>query len=147
MISPISKNRRPIMPLSAIAYETEQLPVGVSAGALQQPIATLNNITKRYGTTVALDDLSLSLHPGEVVALLGPNGAGKSTAVKLLLGLIAPSSGTTRVFGSDPREATTRARVGAMLQVARVTETLRVREHLDLFRSYYSNPLPFADVV
>ena len=107
-----------------------------------QPIATLTNITKRYGTTVALDNLSLSLRPGEVVALLGPNGAGKSTAVKLLLGLIAPTSGTARVFGSDPREATTRTRVGAMLQVARVTETLRVREHLDLFRSYYPNPCP-----
>ena len=112
-----------------------------------QPFATLSNITKRYGTTVALDGLDLSLRPGEVVALLGPNGAGKSTAIKLLLGLIAPTSGTSRVLGSDPREATTRTRVGAMLQVARVTETLRVREHLDLFRSYYPNPLPIAEVL
>ena len=135
------------MPLSAIAYKTEQLPVEVSAHAPQQPIATLTNVTKRYGTTLALDGLSLSLHPGEVVALLGPNGAGKSTAVKLLLGLIAPSSGASRVFGSDPRKATTRTRVGAMLQVARITETLRVREHLDLFRSYYPNPLPVADIL
>jgi ABC-2 type transport system ATP-binding protein len=135
------------MPLSAIAYETEQTAAKAPASALHQPIATLTNITKRYGTTVALDGLDLSLHPGEVVALLGPNGAGKSTAVKLLLGLIAPSSGTTRVFGNDPREATTRTRVGAMLQVARVTETLRVREHLDLFRSYYPRPLPVAEIL
>jgi ABC-2 type transport system ATP-binding protein len=135
------------MPLSAIAYETEQLPAKVPADTPQQPIATLTNITKRYGTTLALDGLSLSLHPGEVVALLGPNGAGKSTAIKLLLGLIAPTSGASRVFGSDPREAKTRTRVGAMLQVARITETLRVREHLDLFRSYYPNPLPVADVL
>ena len=108
------------MPLSAIAYETEpfaEAPVLVS----QRPIATLTNITKRYGPTVALDNLSLSLRPGEVVALLGPNGAGKSTAVKLLLGLIAPTSGTARVFGSDPRTAATRTRVGAMLQIARIT--------------------------
>ena len=134
------------MPLSAIAYETE--PTERKAPVLvQQPIATLTNITKRYGTTVALDGLSLSLHPGEVVALLGPNGAGKSTAIKLLLGLIAPASGTSRVFGSDPREATTRTRVGAMLQVARVTETLRVRDHLDLFRSYYPRPLPVAEIL
>jgi ABC-2 type transport system ATP-binding protein len=135
------------MPLSAIAYETEQIPATVPAVVPRQPIATLTNLTKRYGTTVALDGLSLSLRPGEVVALLGPNGAGKSTAVKLLLGLIAPTSGTARVFGSNPREATTRARVGAMLQVARVTETLRVREHLDLFRSYYPNPLLVAEVL
>jgi ABC-2 type transport system ATP-binding protein len=135
------------MPLNAVAYETEQIAAKVPALVPQQPIATLTNISKRYGTTVALDGLSLALHPGEVVALLGPNGAGKSTAVKLLLGLIAPTSGTTRVFGSDPRNATTRTRVGAMLQVARITETLRVREHLDLFRSYYPNPLPIAEIL
>jgi ABC-2 type transport system ATP-binding protein len=115
--------------------------------SVHSPVATLTNITKRYGATVALDNLSLSLHPGEVVALLGPNGAGKSTAVKLLLGLISPSSGAAQVFGSDPRKATTRTRVGAMLQVARVTETLRVREHLDLFRSYYPNPFPLAEIL
>jgi ABC-2 type transport system ATP-binding protein len=135
------------MPLSAIAYETEPIAAKASAPVPQSAIATLTNVTKRYGTTVALDGLSLSLHPGEVVALLGPNGAGKSTAVKLLLGLIAPTSGTSRVFGSDPRSATTRTRVGAMLQVARITETLRVREHLDLFRSYYPNPMSVAEIL
>src|SRR6266481_7120398 len=135
------------MPLNAIAYETEQIAAKASASAPQQPIAILANITKRYGTTVALDGLSISLHPGEVVALLGANGGGESTAAKLLLGLIAPTSGTTRVFGSDPRNAITRTRVGAMLQVARITETLRVREHLDLFRSYYPYPLPMADIL
>jgi ABC-2 type transport system ATP-binding protein len=135
------------MPLSAIVYETEQTPAKASASMRQPPIATLTDITKRYGSTVALDNLSLSLHPGEVVALLGPNGAGKSTAIKLLLGLISPTCGVTRVFGSDPRKAITRTRVGAMLQVARVTETLRVREHLDLFRSYYPHPLPIAEIL
>jgi ABC-2 type transport system ATP-binding protein len=135
------------MPLSAFAFETTAITPKEPAALSQQPIATLTNISKRYGTTVALDGLSLSLHPGEVVALLGPNGAGKSTAVKLLLGLVAPTSGTTRVFGSDPRNATTRTRVGAMLQVARVTEVLRVRDHLDLFRSYYPNPLPVPEIL
>ena len=136
--------------MSALAFIPETQPSPARRqGTLhsQEPIATLAHITKRYGATVALDDLSLSLHPGEVVALLGPNGAGKSTTVKLLLGLIAPTSGTTRVFGSDPRSALTRTRVGAMLQVARVTETLRVREHLDLFRSYYPHPLPVAEIL
>ncbi|WP_213805629.1 ABC transporter ATP-binding protein [Granulicella sp. dw_53] len=110
-------------------------------------IASLDNITKRYKATTALDGLSLSLHPGEVVALLGPNGAGKSTAVRLMLGLASPSSGSVHIFGGDPRDPATRTRVGAMLQVARIPETLRVREHIDLFRSYYPRPLAFEEVV
>ena len=52
----------------------------------QAAVATLSAVTKRYGATTALNNLSLALHPGEVVALLGPNGAGKSTAVRMMLG-------------------------------------------------------------
>src|SRR5260370_9227624 len=95
------------MPLNAIAYETEQIAAKASVSGPQQPIATLTNITKRYGTTVALDGLSLSLHPAEVVALLAPNGARKSTPVKLLLGLIPPTPATPPAFGSHPANATT----------------------------------------
>jgi ABC-2 type transport system ATP-binding protein len=135
------------VPLTAIAFETERSATSRPAVAQQQPIATLANVTKRYGTTAALDGLSLALRPGEIVALLGPNGAGKSTAVRLLLGLISASSGAASVFGSDPRDPATRIRIGAMLQVARLPETLRVREHLDLFRSYYPRPLPTQEIV
>ncbi len=110
-------------------------------------IARLHSVTKRYEKTTALDNLTLSLYPGEVVALLGPNGAGKTTAVRLLLGLIAPTSGSVRVMGRDPRDASARTGIGAMLQVTRVPETLRVREHIDWFRSYYPNPLPAAEIV
>ena len=116
-------------------------------GAAAQPVARLHSVTKKYGQVTALDNLNLSLYPGEVVALLGPNGAGKTTAVKLLLGLIAPNNGSVRVMGSDPRDSETRTSIGAMLQVTRVPETLRVREHIDLFRSYYPNPLPAAEIV
>ena len=118
-----------------------------SFGNRAEPVAVLDNVTKKYGAIVALDGLSLTLRRGEIVALLGPNGAGKSTAVRLLLGLSKPSSGTARIFGGDPRVASTRARLGAMLQVASVPKTLRVREHIDLFRSYYPQPLPFAEIV
>jgi ABC-2 type transport system ATP-binding protein len=111
------------------------------------PVAVLDGVTKRYGDTTALDDLSLAIGQGGVVALLGPNGAGKTTAVKLLLGLAAPTSGRATLFGRDPRDAATRQRIGAMLQVARVPETLKVREHLDLFRAYYPSPAPVKDLV
>lgn len=128
------------------ASSISRRPPTASAPA-SQPVAQLHGVTKRYGNKVALDNLTLALHPGEVVALLGPNGAGKSTAVRLMLGLIAPATGDVRVFGSDPRNAGARMRIGAMLQVARIPEMLRVREHLDLFRSYYPKPLAMREIV
>jgi ABC-2 type transport system ATP-binding protein len=111
-------------------------------------VASLTTITKRYSNgVVALDGLSLELRRGEIVALLGPNGAGKSTAVKLMLGLSTATSGQVRIFGADPRDPDARVRTGAMLQVGRAPEMLRVREHITMFRSYYPNPMPYADIV
>jgi ABC-2 type transport system ATP-binding protein len=78
---------------------------------------------------------------GELLAILGPNGAGKTTAIRLLLGLATPASGKVSVFGQNPRDLATRRRAGVMLQVAKVPETLKVREHIDLFSSYYPKPL------
>jgi ABC-2 type transport system ATP-binding protein len=81
------------------------------------------------------------VNAGEITALLGPNGAGKTTAVKLLLGLLAPDAGRVEVFGRDPRSPQNRVRTGAMMQVGRMPETLRVREHIDLFSTCYPKPL------
>jgi ABC-2 type transport system ATP-binding protein len=110
-------------------------------------VAILESVVKRYGKIEALRGLDLTLRRGEVTALLGPNGAGKTTAVRLLLGLISPNEGRVRVLGRDPRTTGARTRIGAMLQVARVPETLLVREHIALFRSYYPRPLPAAEVI
>jgi ABC-2 type transport system ATP-binding protein len=104
-------------------------------------VASLRGVTKRYDDVYALNNVNLNVRSSELIALLGPNGAGKTTAIKLLLGLAKPTSGAARVFGGDPRDPATRLRIGAMLQVAKVPETLRVREHIDLFSSYYVNPL------
>ncbi len=104
-------------------------------------------MNKNYGEIKALRNVDFRVRAGEVVALLGPNGAGKTTAVKLLLGLLQPNTGRARVFGEDPTNPENRMRTGAMLQVGRVPETLRVREHIDLFSSYYPNPMPPAEVL
>ena len=110
-------------------------------------IASLRSVTKKFGPQVALDRLSLELRQGEVVALLGPNGAGKTTAVRLLLGLSQATSGEVSIFGGNPRDRASRMRLGAMLQVGRMPETLRVREHLQLFSSYYAQPRPLDELL
>jgi len=141
----------PVATLSSMPIDTPSSPVGrddsAAPSAAASAVASLQGVTKRYPATLALNDLSLSLYPGEVVALLGPNGAGKTTAVRLMLGLTSPNSGQVRIFGRDPRDPVARMRIGAMLQVSRVPGTLKVREHIDLFRSYYPDPLPFSEIV
>jgi ABC-2 type transport system ATP-binding protein len=112
-----------------------------------EPAAELRGAVKKYGTVTALAGIDLAIRAGEVVAVLGPNGAGKTTAVQLLLGLARPSAGTARLFGRDPRDAEARMRIGAMLQVSKVPETLKVREHIHLISSYYPHPLPMGEVI
>ena len=113
----------------------------------QAAVARLEVVSKNYGPVRALVDFNFEVRGGELVALLGPNGAGKTTAIKLLLGLATPSRGKVSVFGNDPASTATHTRVGAMLQVGRVPETLRVWEHIDLFSAYYPNPLPLAETL
>jgi len=110
-------------------------------------VASLEGVNKNYGEVRALRGVNFQVRAGEVVALLGPNGAGKTTAVKLLLGLMPPNAGRVRVFGGDPTNPANRTRTGAMLQVGRVPETLRVREHIDLFSTYYQNPMPAEKIL
>lgn len=107
-------------------------------------VASLDGVNKNYGDVRALKGVDFRVRAGELVALLGPNGAGKTTAVKLLLGLLQPNAGKVRVLGGDPTNPENRMRTGAMLQVGRVPETLRVREHIDLFSSYYQNPMSMS---
>jgi ABC-2 type transport system ATP-binding protein len=96
----------------------------------QGTVASLAAVNKSYGEVRALRRINFQVRAGEVVALLGPKAAGKTTAVKLLLGLLQPNGGKVRVFGGDPVNPENRMRTGAMLQVGRAPETLRVREHI-----------------
>jgi ABC-2 type transport system ATP-binding protein len=113
----------------------------------QQLAARLEQVSKNYGAVRALKNFSMDVRAGELTAVLGPNGAGKTTAIRLLLGLARPTSGRVSVFGGDPTLLTTHLRIGAMLQVGRVPESLKVREHIDLFSSYYAAPLPMEQTL
>jgi ABC-2 type transport system ATP-binding protein len=127
--------------------EPSQATIGSAHAATGSIVASLEGVNKNYGEIRALRGVNFRVRAGEVVALLGPNGAGKTTAVKLLLGLMQPNSGRVRVFDGDPTNPENRIKTGAMLQVGRVPETLRVREHIDLFSSYYQKPMALAEVL
>src|SRR5689334_5563795 len=99
-------------------------------------------VGRRFGSTVALDAVSLAIAGGETVALLGPNGAGKSTAIGIMLGLLEPSTGSAQTLGLDPRDAVRSGRVGAMLQTAGLPAAARVGELVDLARALYPDPSP-----
>ena len=62
------------------------------------PAIRVDGLTKRFGRVVAVEDLSMTVAPGEVFGFLGPNGAGKSTTIRLLLGLIRPTAGSAKLF-------------------------------------------------
>ena len=66
-------------------------------------VIALEGLTKRFGDIVAVDDLTFQLAPGRVIGLLGPNGAGKTTTLRLLLGLVAPTSGSATIEGRPYR--------------------------------------------
>lgn len=100
------------------------------------------HLHKRYRSKVAVDDVSLSVAPGEVVGILGANGAGKTTTVELIAGLRRPDAGRVRVLGLDPHRdrAALRQVLGVQLQQATLHGALTVAELIGLSRSFYPNP-------
>jgi ABC-2 type transport system ATP-binding protein len=99
----------------------------------------VDGVTKRFGSTLALDNVSLSLAPGQVLALLGPNGAGKTTLIRILTTLLRPDEGKARIAGLDViRDATAiRSLIGLAGQYASVDELLTGRENLELVGLLY----------
>ena len=114
---------------------------------MSEPTVELIDASKRYGDVHAVDNVSLTINPGELVAMLGPNGAGKTTSIHLMLGLRNPTSGKARLFGLDPKDLKARSRIGVMLQESGVPGMLRVEELVGLFCSYYPQPLPAAQAI
>jgi ABC-2 type transport system ATP-binding protein len=115
--------------------------------ATAEVAVALRGLTKRYGPVTAVDNLDLTIRPGEVVALLGPNGAGKSTTIDMLLGLARPDAGTATLFGLAPHEAIRRGRVGALLQSGGLLPDLTVGEIVHLAGSLHRTHRPIREVL
>jgi len=129
---------------------TPQLrPPSVPAPPPASAVLRVNGLRKCYGDTVAVDDLSLEVHRGEIFAFLGPNGAGKTTTVEILEGYRSRDGGEVDVLGCDPREPTRawRARIGVVLQTCAVQPELTVAELLRLYGSYYPAPLSVGETL
>jgi ABC-2 type transport system ATP-binding protein len=108
-----------------------------------------DRLGKRFGSTVALDDVSFRIGAGQLVAVLGPNGSGKTTLVELLAGFAAPTGGTVRVLGADPRRGgpAWRARIGLVPQETSLDLRLTVAELLRAFAAAYPRALPVGEVL
>ena len=103
------------------------------------PVIEIRNLRKAFrghlgiGSHVAVDDLTLSVEPGEIFGLLGPNGAGKTTTLKTLLGLVRPDAGSVRLFGHPPRDVEARKRLGFLPENPYFYDYLTPVEFLDLY--------------
>ena len=109
----------------------------------ETPVLDLRNLTKRYGTFTALDDLSLSLNAGQILGLIGPNGAGKTTTIKILVGLIRPTSGHASIAGVDCVKNSKQVKrlVGYMPDKFGQYDNVRVWEYLDFFGAAFGMPV------
>jgi ABC-type multidrug transport system ATPase subunit len=104
--------------------------------AADAPLARTQGFTRRFGRSVAVDDVDLELYPGEVVGLLGANGAGKTTLIRMLLGLLRPTAGELALFGDAPSR-TTRRRLGYVPQSLGLYDDLTPSENLAFARAAF----------
>jgi ABC-2 type transport system ATP-binding protein len=113
---------------------------------MSQPVIRLHDVVRDFGAVRALDHLSFDVMPGTVFGFLGPNGAGKTTAIRVLLGLVRPTSGRVEVFGLDPtREGeAVRSRAGALLEHNGLYERLNAQQNLEFYaRTWRMRPADY----
>jgi ABC-2 type transport system ATP-binding protein len=117
--------------------------------AIGQPVIAVSHLGKRYGRTVAVDDVSLEVFEGEIFGLIGPNGAGKTTTMECVEGNRVADKGTISVLGLDPRRDADalRQRIGVQHQEAQLQKRIKVWEAIDLWRSLYERTVVDSDAL
>jgi ABC-2 type transport system ATP-binding protein len=108
-------------------------------------VLTASHLSRHFGDRLALDDVSFTLEAGEIFALLGPNGAGKTTTLRILAGLIAPSTGSVEINGQPmgPQSAPQlRTRIGFLTEAPGLWDRLTVRQNLLVYARMYGLPSP-----
>ena len=116
---------------------------------MSPPAIVIRNLRKHYGKHLAVDDVSLEVHPGEIFGLVGPNGAGKTTTMECVEGIRAPDAGTISVLGLDPvRNASAlQERIGVQLQQAQLQKRIKVWEAVHLWSSLYQKQTQNGDAL
>ncbi|MFN4132881.1 MAG: ATP-binding cassette domain-containing protein [Candidatus Hadarchaeales archaeon] len=109
---------------------------------MKQPAVVAEKLTKRYGTLIAVNEVSLRIKEGEFFGLLGPNGAGKTTFIHMLTTILPPTSGTAKIFGMDIKEEKDEVRklIGIVFQDQSLDNRLTGRENLDFHGRLYGIP-------
>ena len=107
------------------------------------PPIEVRGLVKRYGDLVAVDDVDLTVQPGDVYGYLGPNGAGKTTSLRMMLGLIRPTAGSVRLFGRDPQAGVAALeRVAGFVEAPRFYPYLSGRKNLELLAAFDGGGAP-----
>ena len=101
---------------------------------MSTPVITVCGVSKRYGRVVAVDNVTLDVQPGEVYALLGLNGAGKTTLIRMLLGMVRPTTGSLEVTGRPVGDRSVWSQVGYLVESPSAYPELTVRENLEVVR-------------
>ncbi|HET7173502.1 MAG TPA: ABC transporter ATP-binding protein [Nocardioidaceae bacterium] len=114
---------------------------------ISPPAVALAAVTKTFGPVVAVNDLTLAIQPGEIVALLGPNGAGKTSTIDLVLGLSRPNRGSVEVYGMAPYDAISRGLVSAVMQTGGLLKDYTVAETVEVTASLFGETRPVAEVL
>ena len=106
-----------------------------------------HGLTRRFGSVTAVDGISLTVPVGQIVALLGANGAGKTTLIDMLLGMTAPTKGTSELFGMPARDAMRRSLIGVVHQTGALPMDYTVKEAVGLFARTHPHHLPVDQIL